>query len=126
MTDEQIAVDLFGRLISAELHTVGDTTYVSSPEGHTTWTELPRFPVHSAETAGGGPLSPLPGTVVAVEVGAGDVVERGQVLVVLEAMKVEHRIESHGRARVTEVLVQPGDAVDAHQLLVRLEELDDA
>ena len=63
---------------------------------------------------------------MAVSVAVGDVVDAGQTLVVLEAMKVEHQIRSHRAAVVTEVLVSPGDTVDAHQLLIRLEETEHA
>ncbi len=66
-------------------------------------------------------MAPVPGRVVAVEVVAGDEVEPGATLVVLEAMKVEHRIVAATAAVVAEVLVTPGDNVDAHQLLVRLD-----
>ena len=53
-------------------------------------------------------------------VGAGDDVEAGDTLVVLEAMKMEHRITAPGPATVTEVLVAAGQAVDARQPLVVL------
>jgi propionyl-CoA carboxylase alpha chain len=45
----------------------------------------------------------------------------GQPLVVLEAMKMEHRITADADATVVEVVVSVGDAVDAHEVLVVLE-----
>ena len=45
-------------------------------------------------------------------------VEAGQTLVVLEAMKMEHRIVADTDGVVDEVLVSPGQSVDAHQVLV--------
>jgi acetyl-CoA/propionyl-CoA carboxylase biotin carboxyl carrier protein len=60
----------------------------------------------------------MPGKVVAVKVAAGDRVAAGQVLVILEAMKMEHAIESGSDGVVTEVLVQVGDVVAADQELV--------
>lgn len=71
-----------------------------------------------AEGGAGGPAAPLPGTVVSVEASVGDTVVEGQLLVVLEAMKMEHRIVADVAGTVTSVLVSPGDRVDAHQVLV--------
>jgi acetyl-CoA/propionyl-CoA carboxylase biotin carboxyl carrier protein len=58
--------------------------------------------------------------VVSVEVAPGDAVEAGQTLVVLEAMKMEHRITAAVDGTVEAVLVTPGDRVDAHQPLLHL------
>ncbi|MCZ7576648.1 MAG: biotin/lipoyl-binding protein [Dehalococcoidia bacterium] len=55
--------------------------------------------------------APLSGTVTAVQVAVGDVVEVGQLLVVLEAMKMEHRIVASESGTVREVLVAAGDVV---------------
>ena len=71
-----------------------------------------------AAEAAGGPVSPVPGTVVAVAVAAGQEVLAGDTLVVLEAMKMEHRITAEAAGTVSEVMVGPGQSVDAHQLLV--------
>jgi biotin carboxyl carrier protein len=63
----------------------------------------------------------MPGKVVAVLVEAGAQVERGQGLVVLEAMKMENEIGSPRTGTVAEVCVRAGQAVEAGELLVRLE-----
>jgi 3-methylcrotonyl-CoA carboxylase alpha subunit len=68
----------------------------------------------------GGPVSELPGTVVAVLVKSGQKVSAGDPLVVLEAMKMEHRITTPTDGVVEDVRVAVGDRVDAHQLLVVL------
>jgi propionyl-CoA carboxylase alpha chain len=65
----------------------------------------------------------VPGTIVAVHVSPGDIVASGDPLVVLEAMKMEHRITADSDACVIEVVVAVGDAVDAHEVLVVLEPL---
>ena len=59
---------------------------------------------------------------MAVEVSRGDKVEPGRTLVVLEAMKVEHQVCATQAGVVSDILVAVGDTVDAHQLLVRVEE----
>ena len=121
-----VTFELEGLTRSCDVHLVGDlhgasTAYVDDGWAQTTWPEEARFAdPGAAGVAGAGPVAPVPGTIVSVEVAAGDTVEPGQVLVVLEAMKMEHRIEAHAKGTVDAVLVAPGDRVDAHQLLVRL------
>ncbi len=63
----------------------------------------------------------MPGKVVRVLVRPGDVVEAGQGLVVLEAMKMENEVTSPRAGKVTSVAVEPGQAVEAGALLVRVE-----
>jgi biotin carboxyl carrier protein len=66
-------------------------------------------------------VSPMPGRVVAVPVSAGDAVERGQTVVVLEAMKMESAINAPHPGTVAEVLVAAGVTVQQRQALVRIE-----
>jgi propionyl-CoA carboxylase alpha chain len=101
------------------------TVHVRSAAGALTLVRAPRFVLHDAESATGGPVSPLPGTVIAVHVAAGDAVVDGQVLMVVEAMKMEHRIVAAGDAVVTEVRFAVGDRVDQGDLLVALEHPED-
>ena len=99
-----------------------DTYFVNTPLAQSRFDEVPRFAGHESAAAAGGPTAPVPGTVVSVEVAAGDRVGNGDTLVVLEAMKMEHRICAAADAVVADVLVAAGDNVDAHQLLVELEQ----
>jgi acetyl-CoA/propionyl-CoA carboxylase biotin carboxyl carrier protein len=74
--------------------------------------------------AGTGPLtSPMPGTVIAVDVVAGDVVEPGQPVAVVEAMKMEHAVRATVAGVVVDVLVSVGDrvALDAPLVVVKPE-----
>jgi 3-methylcrotonyl-CoA carboxylase alpha subunit len=84
---------------------------------------LPRFDdnAHNADAAG--PTTPVPGTVTQVRVGEGDEVAAGQILVVLEAMKMEHTITADTDGVVTAVHVREGQSVDAHQVVVSIEEV---
>ena len=63
----------------------------------------------------------MPGQIVAVRVQEGEQVERGQVLVLMEAMKMELRVVAPQGGRVGRVLVAEGDAVERGQTLVTLE-----
>lgn len=66
----------------------------------------------AAPTAGGTPMkAPLPGTITSVEVAVGDAVKEGDVIVVLEAMKMQNNIEAEAAGTITQILVKPGDAV---------------
>jgi propionyl-CoA carboxylase alpha chain len=87
----------------------------------TSWVEPARLPAGDRSEAARGPSSPVPGTIVAVHVVPGDIVKAGDDLVVLEAMKMEHRLTADTDAAVVEVAVAVGDAVDAHEVLVVLE-----
>jgi 3-methylcrotonyl-CoA carboxylase alpha subunit len=66
--------------------------------------------------------APMPGTVVKVAVREGDVVEAGQTLVVLEAMKMEHAIEAPHAGTVRRLRYGPGDQVQAGTVLAEVEE----
>ena len=99
-----------------------DTAYVDDGLCSTTWTLLPRFAADDIAQSRTHPATPVPGTITAVDVAPGDSVVAGQSLVVLEAMKMEHRITAPFDAVVVSVAVRPGQAVDAHQIVVELKE----
>jgi len=67
--------------------------------------------------------SPMPGKVVRVFVKPGDIVEAGQPLIVLSAMKMESEFKAGQRGIVKEVPVKEGETVDNDQLLVVIDEI---
>jgi biotin carboxyl carrier protein len=76
----------------------------------------------SAGPTGPAPLlAPMPGMVVRVQVQVGDVVQPGQGLVVMEAMKMENELRASAAATVKAVIAQPGTAVEKGALLIELE-----
>ena len=66
--------------------------------------------------------APMPGVISTLAVKAGQTVTAGDVLLSIEAMKMETAIHAEADALVAEVTVKPGDQVDAKDLLVRFEQ----
>jgi acetyl-CoA/propionyl-CoA carboxylase biotin carboxyl carrier protein len=62
-------------------------------------------------------VSPMQGTVLAVEVEEGDEVEAGEVICIVEAMKMENEVHAHRAGRVTELSVAPGQPVKTGQVI---------
>ena len=60
----------------------------------------------------------IPGKVVTVEVSLGDVVEEGQVILILEAMKMQNEIQAPLSGTVTAVNCKPGDSIEANSPLL--------
>ena len=76
----------------------------------------------TAGPAGPAPLTaPMPGLIVRVNVEVGSVVQQGQGLIVMEAMKMENELRSSSAGVVKAVRVQPGVAVERGATLVELE-----
>jgi biotin carboxyl carrier protein len=66
--------------------------------------------------------APLPGTVVEIFVKAGEQIESGQVILVIEAMKMKNSIRATRAGKISEVLVSPGETVAHKQALVKFED----
>ena len=100
----------------------GETVDVDSARGHVRLTRLPRFVDPAEAVASGSLLAPMPGTVVSVAVEAGQQVEPGQPVLVLEAMKMQHTVSAPYAGTVTEIDVKPGAQVAAGEVLAVVEE----
>ena len=100
----------------------GECVDVHSRLGSSTHQVQPRFPDPDALHAPGSLTAPMPGAVVRVLVEAGQSVNVGQALVVLEAMKMEHTVASPADGVVAEIRVQPGQQVQAGSVLAIVEE----
>ncbi|WP_327091350.1 ATP-grasp domain-containing protein [Nonomuraea sp. NBC_01738] len=100
----------------------GTVVHVESALGAVRLEALPRLPEPVAHVAPGSLLAPMPGSVLRVEVEPGDRVARGQVVVVLEAMKMEHQISAPVDGVVAEVSAEKGRQVDAGAVLVIIQE----
>ena len=75
----------------------------------------------SQVTASGTILSPMPGRIIAVEVAAGQAVTKGQKLLTLEAMKMEHSLTAPFDGVVAELNAEVGAQVQVDAVLIRIE-----
>lgn len=78
------------------------------------------IPSTSGSVDAGDVIAPISGAVVSVEVKLGDAVEKNQVLILLEAMKMETSIRAPCKGVVSAIDVTPGDAVAEGTLLIRI------
>ena len=115
-------LEIDGARVAHAVTREGMTWLVHGPGGDVEFEELPRFPSGDLADFAGGLVAPMPGNVTATHVAEGDMVEAGQVLLVLEAMKMEHRITAPIDGTVKQLLVAVGDQVENSELLAVLEE----
>jgi acyl-CoA carboxylase subunit alpha len=99
------------------VHTVAGVSYVDSDAGSVALVEVPRFAPPESQRPPGSLVAPMPGTVGRVAVGLGQSVAVGDLLLTLEAMKMEHGVHAPEGGVVTELLVEPGRQVELGTLL---------
>ena len=104
-----------------EVSHAGDVHYVDSSLGHSTLTEVPRFKDAAEAAAPGSLRAPMPGRVIRVGAAIGVPVAAGAVVVVLEAMKMEHQVTAPRAGTLLEIRVKEGQQVDAGQVLAVLD-----
>ena len=95
-------------------------TVQAAPAAQPVAVPQPAAPAPAASGSAGSVVSPMPGTVLDVKVKEGDAVSVGQVVVILEAMKMETEIVSEVAGSVAAVRVKKGDAVDTDTVLVEV------
>lgn len=106
----------------ARFHMAHNFLYISCAEGDFQFEDLSNIPKATTQGAGSGAvLASMDGAIVSVAVQSGETVSRGQTLVVLEAMKMEHQLKADAEGTVTNILVATGDQVKGRQLLVEID-----
>lgn len=110
-----------GRRVKAQVSTAGEHRWVSV--GGRTWLLRRSTGAGSgrgARSQDSGLTAPMPGQVRAVHVSPGEAIRRGQTLVVVEAMKMELRIQSPHDGVVGRVFVKVGESVEREQVLLEV------
>ena len=102
----------------------GPYVHMATGRSSATLGVVERFPRQEVEARAGSLMAPMPGTVVRVDVVAGDRVAAGALLAVLEAMKMEHTITAPVDGVIDEVCVTVGQVVDAGTVLVIVAEAE--
>lgn len=76
--------------------------------------------VSAASASGEKIVAPMPGNILKVNVNKGDAVKKGQVLLVLEAMKMENEITAPGDGKIADIKVEKGQCVTAGEVMLVL------
>jgi len=95
----------------------GSGRHVVSPLGSSTLREVPRYPSAAEGAAEGALVAPMPGKVIRIAVEQGAEVDAGDLVAVLEAMKMEHELVATVAGTLTDLRVAEGDQVDSGAVL---------
>ncbi len=102
--------------------TLEEVTGAEASKPATAPAKAPAAAAPTVATAGSEKIvSPMPGNILSVNVKVGDAVKKGQVLLILEAMKMENEIMAPKDGTVTSVNVQKGSTVESGALLVTID-----
>ncbi|WP_432984733.1 biotin carboxylase N-terminal domain-containing protein [Dactylosporangium sp. CA-233914] len=119
-TGERVVLDVGGVRLQFAVHEVDGVSFVDSSEGSVTLTELPRYPLPVAEAPEGSLVAPLPGAVGRVLVVPGQRVAAGDLLLTVEAMKLEHPVHAPTDGVISDLRVAAGSQVESGALLAVL------
>lgn len=127
MVRRSFRVSVDGEIFSVEVEEVknGDSvsrdvvskSYGEPKQAEPITMKTKKMPVNVSD-GGKSVKAPMPGTIVAVKVNEGDEVRENEVLVILEAMKMENEITSPVPGTVKKILVNKGDTVDSDEVLM--------
>ncbi|TAJ32878.1 MAG: biotin/lipoyl-binding protein, partial [Reyranella sp.] len=111
-----------GPTTEAPFHIDGDDVIVDLDALTVRFSDKTYAPPETAAAGSDGKLrAPMDGRIVSIKVAPGDTVERGQTLIVLEAMKIQHQLKAALDAKVEAVTVQEGQQVSNRTVLVTME-----
>ena len=84
------------------------------------------FDASGADSGAGAITAPMPGKIIQIFTTAGAAVSKGDPLVVMEAMKMEHTLTAFIDGIIGDIFHEVGDQVDEGTILVRMEESEEA
>ena len=119
--EESVNLEIDGHRISSYVTKLEDQVIVKMPWGNVSLETIPRFVLPGSEEVAGGLIAPMPGKVVDLKVKVGDKVEKGDPVVVLEAMKMEHQVNAPEAGKVKEIYIKKDQQLDNGALLMVLD-----
>jgi acyl-CoA carboxylase subunit alpha len=114
---ERVVLEVDGIRHTYRVHRSAGVSYVDHIDGSVALVEVPRFAPPAVERAPGSLLAPMPGAVGRVAVTLGQTVAAGDLLLTLEAMKMEHAVLAPDDGAVSELPVEPGTQVEPGAVL---------
>ncbi|MDG2060930.1 MAG: biotin carboxylase N-terminal domain-containing protein [SAR86 cluster bacterium] len=118
---KEIDVEIDNKRFSSKVTKKGNRILVHMPWGDVLLEILPRFLVPGSDIETGGLKAPMPGKVIDLKIKVGSKVKKGDILVILEAMKMEHQITATENGKVTEVFIKEGNQIENGALLMVVE-----
>ncbi len=116
-TDDHVELDVAGVRSRYTVTRAGNEIWVGSAVGSVRLTLLDRLPAPGLTADPGSLIAPMPGSVTKIAAAAGDTIAAGQVVLVVEAMKMEHQISAPASGVLTELRVSQGAQVRAGDVL---------
>lgn len=110
-------VNVNGSLYEIEVELMSEEEVKKSKKQNNNKTEEPKQATPAKAGEGTNVISPMPGTILSVNIKEGDSVKKGQVLMILEAMKMENEIMASEDGTVTAVCVSGGQSVETGTVL---------
>jgi len=113
-----IDIEIDGQRFFAKVTQDDDMVVVHMPWGDAVLEVLPRFTLPGSEEESGGLIAPMPGKVIDLKVKVGSKVKKGDILVILEAMKMEHQVKASEDGKVSKLLIRKDDQLENGALLM--------
>ena len=119
--DNFIDVEISGSRLRSKVSFEDNLLLIHTYKGDLLFNVLPKFEVKDSGTIEGGLNAPMPGKVVEVKIKKGSSVKKGDTLIILEAMKMEHKVSAPSSGKIKNILVSKGEQVENGQTLVVLD-----
>ena len=116
-----IDVEISNTRYRSKISKEDDLLLVHTYKGNLLFKILPKFNIAQEEVIKGGLIAPMPGKVVEIKVKKGSSIKKGDTLVILEAMKMEHKVLAPDNGKIKEVLIKENEQVENGATLVVLD-----
>jgi biotin carboxyl carrier protein len=119
MEKRKFRITIDGKVFEAEVEEIGGPAQ-AAPSQPSAAPSQPAAPQPAAPAQGNTIVSPMPGKIVSIKVSKGQQVNQGDVVLILEAMKMEQEIKSTISGTVSDIAVSEGETVRKEQPLIVL------